>query len=116
VSKPDRKHCWYCGCRFETPPEPGYWPAMRTRDHVIPRSKLTKGSPALTVPCCLRCNLAKGDKSVEEFRQTTPFRMRGGLFYGEAVGERVRERYGFNSLMADRLIEAGLAGEKDGTR
>lgn len=83
---------------------------MKTRDHVIPRCKLTRGMPVLTVPCCLRCNLAKGDSSLEEFRAKAPFPLQDSLFYGEArdikMRKRAADRRGFNSLMADKLKQA----------
>lgn len=110
-SDADRKHCWYCGIKFSKPIEKGYWPEKKTRDHVIPRSKITRGVPKLTVPCCLRCNIAKADMSLEEFRCNTPFPLKqDGLFYGERYGIKMRkisaDRRGFNSLMADKLKEA----------
>ena len=71
---------------------------------------MQKGQAALTVPCCMRCNLAKGVSSIEEFRANTPFPLRDGLFYGEAMGLKMKklaaDRRGFNSLMADRLTAA----------
>ena len=41
---------------------------LRTKDHVIPRSKLGKGVPGVTVTACRRCNSAKSDHDYEEFR------------------------------------------------
>ena len=110
AAKQDRKHCWYCGCKLRKPADAGYWPDRKTRDHVIPRSRLARGVPAITVPCCQRCNLAKGDSSLEEFRANTPFPMKDGRFYGEIKRIKTRkiaaDRRGFNSLMADRITEA----------
>jgi hypothetical protein len=48
---------------------------MRTRDHVVPKSK----GGTKTVWACLKCNALKADLSLEEFRQ-----LRGGIeFWGE---------------------------------
>jgi hypothetical protein len=48
---------------------------MRTKDHIVPKSK----GGTRTVDACLKCNAAKKDLSLEEFR-----RIRGGIeFWGE---------------------------------
>jgi hypothetical protein len=62
--------CFYCGVRLRPS-----GPAMRTKDHVVPKSQ----GGTKTVEACLKCNAAKADKSLEEFR-----RIRGGIeFWGE---------------------------------
>jgi hypothetical protein len=66
---------------------------MRTRDHVVPKSQ----GGIWTVPACLKCNGAKGDKSLEEFR-----RIRGGVeFWAEGRARQEREKtdwiYAFDS-------------------
>lgn len=41
-----------------------------SRDHAIPKSRggdATLGSPNI-VPCCVRCNQVKGDRTPEEWR------------------------------------------------
>lgn len=62
--------CWYCGIRLKKG-----GPAMKTKDHVVPKSQGGKW----TVDACLRCNAAKKDMSLEEFRQLCG----GTEFWGE---------------------------------
>ncbi len=70
--------CFYCGTRLKKS-----GPAMKTRDHVVPKSQ----GGRWTVDACLRCNAAKKDMSLEEFRQ-----LRGGIeFFGEMRERLVNE-------------------------
>jgi len=62
--------CFYCGVRLRPK-----GPYMRTKDHVVPKSR----GGTKTVEACLKCNADKKDMSLEEFR-----RKRGGIeFWGE---------------------------------
>lgn len=61
----DRGQCQYCGSTKQL-----------TIDHVIPRSKGGKTSWTNLVTACSRCNVGKGDKSLEQAGLTlkvTPF-------------------------------------------
>lgn len=66
-------HCFYCGRKLTEPPSggmPKQWSkrhTMRTRDHVVPRSKQADEF-SITVHACHACNQAKKDLSLEEFR------------------------------------------------
>ncbi len=58
-------HCWYCGTDLS-------WDISGesyTLDHVIPLSKGGMHHESNMVRCCRSCNVSKGNKSVEEFRQ-----------------------------------------------
>lgn len=46
-----------------------------TRDHVIPTSKAKKYSPKKWVYACRACNQAKGDLTLEQFKQTEYWRI-----------------------------------------
>lgn len=39
-----------------------------TVDHILPRTRGGKDEPANWAVCCLPCNMAKGNKTAEEFR------------------------------------------------
>jgi 5-methylcytosine-specific restriction endonuclease McrA len=43
-------------------------PMLRTKDHVVPKSKKPKGEPGTTVVACWRCNSAKSSAPYEEFK------------------------------------------------
>lgn len=64
-----RNWCVYCGVGLEKETSPDS-PTRFSRDHVIPRNH---DGGNCTVPCCRSCNMAKGDKSLPEFMQTTYF-------------------------------------------
>jgi len=54
--------CWYCG-------EPGR-EDCRTIDHVIPRGFEGSSEDETNLrPCCMRCNGAKGTRTVEDLRR-----------------------------------------------
>lgn len=52
--------CAYCGVSLK-----GDYASVfiKTKDHVVPRSR----NGNITVPCCLRCNSLKSDKSLENW-------------------------------------------------
>mgnify|MGYP001558421216 CR=1 FL=1 len=52
-----RQPCWYCG-------GPG-----GTLDHIVPKSKGGRQAPNNSRPACFWCNVAKGNRTTEEFRQ-----------------------------------------------
>jgi hypothetical protein len=72
--------CWYCG--VETIPAGkikgliGGWRAsgephpsnMRTKDHVVPRSRGGKGKACVKIVSCAGCNSRKGASTLDEFR------------------------------------------------
>lgn len=69
---------FYCGIRLKKS-----GPAMKTRDHVVPKSQ----GGIWTVDACLRCNAEKKDMSLDAFR-----RLRGGIeFFGEMRERLVNE-------------------------
>lgn len=71
--------CFYCGVRLRKSGS-----AMKTKDHVVPKSK----GGTWTVDACLICNGAKADMSLEQFRQK-----RGGIeFYGEMCARQEYEK------------------------
>jgi hypothetical protein len=53
-------HCFYCG--------QGMTLDETTVDHFIPSSVGGSGKPENLVPSCLRCNCAKGNHSIEDYR------------------------------------------------
>lgn len=67
-----RNHCIYCGEDFKLQRK-----LIKTRDHLIPRSKLKEANhvlksrlySVLIVPSCSDCNTLKGSKSLLEFQQ-----------------------------------------------
>jgi HNH endonuclease len=70
--------CFYCGVRLR---KGGIF--QKTKDHVVPKSK----GGVWTVDACLKCNQAKKDMSLEEFRA-----LRGGIeFFGEMRERLVNE-------------------------
>lgn len=70
--------CWYCGIRLKKS-----GPAMKTKDHVVPKSQ----GGIWTVDACLKCNQRKADMSVDAFR-----RLCGGIeFFGEMRERLVNE-------------------------
>jgi hypothetical protein len=75
------KLCFYCGAKLnsrkETKRNPCYAFA-HTIDHVIPKARNGSDSKCNKVNCCFRCNSAKADLTLEEFRQ---------LRYGSAAVE-----------------------------
>ena len=84
--------CFYCGVRLRKS-----GPFQRTKDHVVPKSK----GGIRTVFACLRCNQAKADMSLEEFRW-----LRGGVeFWGEMKArieaEKVAWIYEFDPKQAN---------------
>jgi 5-methylcytosine-specific restriction endonuclease McrA len=58
IWKRDQKHCQYCG--VEPPPD------AVSIDHIIPRSKGGETSFENCVLCCMKCNLKKGNKSLQQ--------------------------------------------------
>lgn len=74
--------CWYCGIRLRK-----IGSAMRTKDHVVPKSR----GGRKTVNACLKCNAKKKDLSLEEFRA-----LRGGIeFWGERTARLEAEKIGW---------------------
>lgn len=57
IFRRDNHECVYCGSKKEL-----------TIDHVIPRSKGGRNTWTNLVTCCQKCNLKKGDKTLEESR------------------------------------------------
>jgi 5-methylcytosine-specific restriction endonuclease McrA len=55
VYKRDNHECVYCGSKKQL-----------TLDHVIPKSKGGRNEWNNLVTCCFKCNLKKGDKTLEE--------------------------------------------------
>lgn len=80
AKRPHWRHfCWYCGIRTVLPlPDGRHNSDGRTTDHVQPTSR-GGGNRMNTVDCCARCNGAKGDMTLHEFRKVCG----GGLFWGE---------------------------------
>ena len=52
-----QQNCWYCGGKGGT------------RDHIVPKSHGGKNHVSNYRPACLWCNVAKGNRTTEEFRQ-----------------------------------------------
>jgi hypothetical protein len=85
-------HCFYCGIKMVEPPSGQIPPrfthlrAMRTRDHIIPRSKL-KSEFSVCVDACHLCNQTKADSTLEEFRAFVAMMMHKKVedvvFFGE---------------------------------
>lgn len=61
--------CWYCGreldCEIKT-----YAPNRYTRDHVHPVCKGGTNRLDNLVDCCWGCNMSKGKKTLEEYRNS----------------------------------------------
>jgi 5-methylcytosine-specific restriction endonuclease McrA len=55
IYKRDEYKCGYCGSKDSL-----------TLDHVIPKSKGGPNSWKNLITCCMKCNVTKGDKSLEE--------------------------------------------------
>lgn len=71
--------CFYCGTRLRKS-----GPAMRTKDHVVPKSK----GGVKTVDSCFRCNQKKADLPLDEFRKLC-----GGIeFWGEQTARVEKEK------------------------
>src|SRR6185312_7240222 len=67
----NQKRCWFCGIELLEWSETGYDKrhyGMLTREHLVPKSRGGRGGQNL-VDACLSCNLSKGTKTVEEYRQ-----------------------------------------------
>lgn len=65
--------CFYCGCNTIKGRKTGTIAQNTlTRDHVVP--KAINKVPGRTVPCCLKCNHAKGHMTLEEYRLLLMFR------------------------------------------
>jgi hypothetical protein len=75
--------CWYCGVRLSKK----NGPTLRTRDHVVPKSK----GGWKTVLACLLCNSKKADKSLEEFRNICG----GPEFWGEKIARLEYQKTAF---------------------
>lgn len=58
---PTPRRCWYCGDELQS--------GTATVDHVIPKSRGGCGLQHNTVYACRRCNAAKDDMMLEEFRE-----------------------------------------------
>jgi hypothetical protein len=53
--------CWYCGCELD-------WIGFHV-EHKVPRVRRGLGRPGNLVPSCGDCNMAKGTKTIAEFRE-----------------------------------------------
>lgn len=53
-------YCWYCNCLLTE--------ETSSLDHVIPLSRGGSDRPQNVVPSCKRCNSAKGNKTIPEWR------------------------------------------------
>lgn len=73
--------CWYCGVRLRMKDV--------TQDHVVPRADGGTSRRSNIVAACRSCNAAKGDMSLEEYRERV---CRGDWFWGELVLMREPER------------------------
>lgn len=76
--------CWYCGS------SPKY-PHDKQLDHVVPRFAGGTDETENLVPCCPTCNVAKRQKTVEEFREA-----------------EWRKRYRFTELQTEYLASIGI--------
>lgn len=52
--------CWYCGIHI--------YPGVASLDHVVPLDRGGKDHESNIVACCIGCNILKGNKTLEEFR------------------------------------------------
>lgn len=87
--------CAYCGCELDTRPlhQPGRdTSACATIDHILPVSRGGTDAAANLTLACRRCNVAKGDRTAEEFVDALNFDP---------------------ALIAARVIEAWRAGVAD---
>lgn len=62
--------CFYCGLLCSPRVSDWRWllPSTATTDHMVPRCRGGSDAPRNLVTACWRCNLQKGDKTVEEYR------------------------------------------------
>lgn len=72
-----KARCWYCGDQLTR--------ANWSRDHLVPRCHGGATMLGNIVECCRRCNNAKGDLTLEEFRAKRD----GWRFYGELQQEKL---------------------------
>jgi 5-methylcytosine-specific restriction endonuclease McrA len=94
----DRGQCQYCGSTRQL-----------TIDHVIPRSKGGKSSWTNLVTACSRCNVGKGDKSLEQAGLTlkvAPFVPSLSYFLAAYAERQAQEWLPFlaSSLLESRTI------------
>lgn len=63
--------CSYCGCRLIAPERAAAWQwgAVRTVDHVTPKSRGGANSLDNMLPACARCNNRKGAMTLPEYRR-----------------------------------------------
>lgn len=80
----DKRECWYCGSieNIEV-------------DHIIARSKGGSNSPKNLRDSCRPCNLSKGKKSVEEFRNHLVLK-KIGVKFDEVQKEFLLQVFGVN--------------------
>ena len=64
--------CWYCGIELD--------PGNFHMDHVVSRVRGGRSTSDNLVTACSTCNIGKGGRSVEQFRQTR-IRQRDGIPY-----------------------------------
>lgn len=86
-------NCHYCGKELvvldhEVLKKKGFPGNLRTKDHVIPKSRTPKYADRVTVDACLECNNNKGSLTGEEWRVVLAFRegqvkATNFKFYGE---------------------------------
>jgi 5-methylcytosine-specific restriction endonuclease McrA len=77
--------CYYCGEVLTEGVGEGQRapPTMRTRDHLIPRSRGGPTHPLNLVHACAGCNARKANRTLEEYRHALVSRGHGGVFWGE---------------------------------
>lgn len=60
------RNCYWCGVKLTK--KGTKLATSATKDHLIPVSRGGGNGPN-KVPCCRRCNIKKGSRTAEEFRQ-----------------------------------------------
>jgi 5-methylcytosine-specific restriction endonuclease McrA len=83
VFRRDKGECQYCGSKRQL-----------TIDHVVPRSKGGKTSWTNLVTACNRCNVNKGDKTLEQaglILKTEPFKPSLSYFLAEYAERQAEE-------------------------
>lgn len=67
--------CWFCGhaltrSQDRRQADVSLWPSIATQDHLLPRCRGGSDTQDNIVPACFRCNRAKGEMTLEEYRES----------------------------------------------
>jgi 5-methylcytosine-specific restriction endonuclease McrA len=88
IYRRDNHRCIYCGNKKDL-----------TLDHVIPKSKGGKNTWRNLVTCCGKCNVSKGDMSLQDFLKMTGYKMAHKPYvpnyiqFIEKIGGKMRDEW-----------------------